>query len=87
MSQRLHAVRSQMMLTRTPGISRRCVHQLVWVLVLDPHLLVVDRNGILVNVELSRIENSSFAEVMRGYIPSPDIVKGNGIYLSAGILG
>lgn len=38
-------------------------------------------------IELSHITNSSFAEVMKGYLPSSNIVQGNGIYLSAGILG
>ncbi|KDQ10119.1 hypothetical protein BOTBODRAFT_501793 [Botryobasidium botryosum FD-172 SS1] len=38
-------------------------------------------------IELSHITNSSFGEVMRGYLPSPGMVQGQGIYLSAGILG
>lgn len=38
-------------------------------------------------VELSLIRNTSVAEVFRGYLPSPAVIKGQGIYLSCGILG
>ena len=38
-------------------------------------------------VQLSLIENVSVGEVFRGYMPSSGVVQGEGIYLSAGIIG
>lgn len=38
-------------------------------------------------IELSLIEGTSVGEVFRGYLPSPAVVEGDGIYLSCGILG
>jgi len=38
-------------------------------------------------IQLSFIHNASVADVFRGYLPSAAVVKGNGIYLSCGILG
>jgi metal iron transporter len=38
-------------------------------------------------IELSLIENASVGEVLQGYIPSSAVIKGDGIYLSCGILG
>jgi len=38
-------------------------------------------------IQLSYIRDTSASEVFRGYLPSPAIIKGNGIYLSCGILG
>ena len=38
-------------------------------------------------VQLSYIKDASVAEVFDGYIPSSAIIKGQGIYLSCGILG
>ena len=38
-------------------------------------------------IQLSLIENVSVGEVFRGYMPSSGVVQGQGIYLSAGIIG
>ena len=38
-------------------------------------------------IQLSLIENTSVGEVFRGYLPSSTVVRGQGIYLSCGILG
>lgn len=38
-------------------------------------------------IQLSYIQNTSVGQVFRGYLPSADIVRGNGVYLSCGILG
>jgi metal iron transporter len=38
-------------------------------------------------IQLSYIQDTSAGEVFRGYIPSPAVIEGNGIYLSCGILG
>jgi len=38
-------------------------------------------------IQLSYIRNASVGEVFRGYLPSAAVVKGNGIYLSCGVLG
>ena len=38
-------------------------------------------------IQLSYIQNASVGEVFDGYVPSSAIVKGQGIYLSCGILG
>lgn len=38
-------------------------------------------------IQLSIIQESSIGEVFRGYLPSSAIVRGQGIYLSCGILG
>ena len=38
-------------------------------------------------VQLSLIENVAVGEVFRGYMPSSGVVQGDGIYLSAGIIG
>ena len=38
-------------------------------------------------IQLSFIRDTSVGEVFRGYIPSSAVVKGQGIYLSCGILG
>ncbi|ETN46273.1 uncharacterized protein HMPREF1541_00457 [Cyphellophora europaea CBS 101466] len=38
-------------------------------------------------IQLSYIHNTSAGEVFRGYLPSAAIIKGDGIYLSCGILG
>jgi metal iron transporter len=38
-------------------------------------------------IQLSYIQNTSIGQVFRGYLPSADIVRGNGVYLSCGILG
>ncbi|KIX05267.1 uncharacterized protein Z518_06139 [Rhinocladiella mackenziei CBS 650.93] len=38
-------------------------------------------------IQLSYIQNTSAGEVFKGYLPSSAIVKGNGIYLSCGIIG
>lgn len=38
-------------------------------------------------IQLSLIENTTVGEVFRGYLPSSTVVRGNGLYLSCGILG
>ena len=38
-------------------------------------------------IQLSYIQNGSVGRVFRGYLPSAEIVRGNGVYLSCGILG
>jgi metal iron transporter len=38
-------------------------------------------------IQLTYIHNTTASEVMKGYLPSSAVVKGNGIYLSCGILG
>ncbi|KAL9123946.1 MAG: hypothetical protein Q9217_006678 [Psora testacea] len=38
-------------------------------------------------IELSLIENTSVGEVFKGYLPSSAVIRGEGIYLSCGILG
>ena len=38
-------------------------------------------------IQLAYIHNTTAGEVMKGYLPSSAVVKGNGIYLSCGILG
>lgn len=38
-------------------------------------------------IQLSLIENTSVGEVIKGYVPSSSVVRGQGIYLSCGILG
>ena len=38
-------------------------------------------------IELSYIPDTNVGAVFKGYVPSSDVVKGNGIYLSCGILG
>jgi len=38
-------------------------------------------------IQLSFITNTTAGEVFKGYLPSSAVVKGNGIYLSCGILG
>ena len=38
-------------------------------------------------IQLSLIENTTVAEVFKGYLPSPTVVQGEGLYLSCGILG
>ncbi|KAJ9256565.1 hypothetical protein DTO207G8_2568 [Paecilomyces variotii] len=38
-------------------------------------------------IQLSLIRNQSIGEVFRGYVPSADVIKGNGLYQSCGILG
>ena len=38
-------------------------------------------------IQLTYIHNTTAGEVMKGYLPSSAVVKGNGIYLSCGILG
>jgi metal iron transporter len=38
-------------------------------------------------IQLSYIRNTSAGDVIHGYLPSSAIVKGNGIYLSCGIIG
>jgi len=38
-------------------------------------------------IQLSYIQDTSAGEVFRGYIPSSAVIKGNGVYLSCGILG
>ena len=38
-------------------------------------------------IQLSLIQNASVGEIFRGYLPSSTIVRGQGIYLSCGILG
>ncbi|OCT54279.1 Manganese transporter SMF1 [Cladophialophora carrionii] len=38
-------------------------------------------------IQLSYIKDTSAGEVFKGYLPSSAIVKGNGIYLSCGIIG
>ena len=38
-------------------------------------------------IQLSLIENTTVAEVFKGYLPSPTVVQGDGLYLSCGILG
>ena len=38
-------------------------------------------------IQLSYIHNTSTGEVLKGYVPSPAIIKDNGLYLSCGILG
>ena len=38
-------------------------------------------------IQLSYVHNTSIGEVFRGYVPSSAVVRGNGIYLSCGILG
>ncbi|EXJ54212.1 manganese transporter [Cladophialophora yegresii CBS 114405] len=38
-------------------------------------------------IQLSYIKDTSVGEVFKGYLPSSAIVKGNGIYLSCGIIG
>ena len=38
-------------------------------------------------IQLSYIRNASVGEVLNGYIPSSAVIKGQGIYLSCGILG
>ncbi|MCJ1312912.1 hypothetical protein MMC25_006588 [Agyrium rufum] len=38
-------------------------------------------------IQLSLIENASIGEVFKGYLPSKNVVQGDGIYLSCGILG
>ena len=38
-------------------------------------------------IQLSFVRDTSAGEVFRGYLPSSTVVKGNGIYLSCGIIG
>ena len=38
-------------------------------------------------IQLSLIENTTVGEVFKGYLPSPTVVQGDGLYLSCGILG
>lgn len=38
-------------------------------------------------IQLSYIQNTSVGEVFKGYLPSSAVVKGDGVYLSCGILG
>lgn len=38
-------------------------------------------------IELSKLQNTPFAEVMRGYLPSRQVATAEGLYLSCGILG
>jgi metal iron transporter len=38
-------------------------------------------------IQLSYIENTPVGEVFRGYVPSVPVIRGNGVYLSCGILG
>lgn len=38
-------------------------------------------------IQLSLIKNTSVGEVFKGYLPSPTVVKNQGLYLSCGILG
>lgn len=38
-------------------------------------------------IQLSYIQNTSVGQVFRGYLPSAEVVRGNGVYLSCGILG
>ena len=38
-------------------------------------------------IQLSLIENTSVGEVFKGYLPSSTVIRGQGIYLSCGILG
>ncbi|KAI1937607.1 NRAMP-like transporter smf-3 [Ophidiomyces ophidiicola] len=38
-------------------------------------------------IELSMIKETSVGEILKGYLPSPAVVKDNGLYLSCGILG
>lgn len=38
-------------------------------------------------IELSLIENTSVGEVFKGYLPSSAVIRGEGLYLSCGILG
>ncbi|KAK5212218.1 NRAMP-like transporter smf-3 [Exophiala xenobiotica] len=38
-------------------------------------------------IELSYIPDTNVGVIFKGYVPSSDVVKGNGIYLSCGILG
>ena len=38
-------------------------------------------------IQLSYINNATVGEVFKGYLPSSAVIKGNGVYLSCGILG
>lgn len=38
-------------------------------------------------IQLSYIQDTPIGSVFRGYLPSADIIRGNGVYLSCGILG
>lgn len=38
-------------------------------------------------IQLSYIENTSVGDVFKGYLPSSTVIRGQGIYLSCGILG
>lgn len=38
-------------------------------------------------IQLSYIQDASVGEVFKGFLPSSDIIKDNGIYLSCGIIG
>lgn len=38
-------------------------------------------------IQLSYIRDTSVGQVFRGYLPSAQVVRGNGVYLSCGILG
>jgi metal iron transporter len=38
-------------------------------------------------IQLSYVQNTSVGEVFKGYLPSADVIRGNGVYLSCGILG
>ncbi|KAF7507748.1 hypothetical protein GJ744_010177 [Endocarpon pusillum] len=38
-------------------------------------------------IQLSYIQNTPVGQVFRGYLPSAEVVRGNGVYLSCGILG
>lgn len=38
-------------------------------------------------IQLAYIRDVSIGEVLRGYVPSPAVIEGNGVYLSCGILG